>query len=326
MRRLSRALCAGVVGWVLAGLHAPPAFAELLRDRVVEHGGLARTFDLYVPAMRSGERPLVILLHGHGADADVMTGANGRKAPYRQWFAIADREGLLLAIPDGSVGPDGRRGWNDCRGDLPSNPHADDVGFILAMIEWIAGRHALDRRRIHVMGTSNGGHMALRLALEVPERFASVAAVAASMPANNQCRVSEAPVAVAFMNGTRDRFNRYAGGVAIGRSRQSGRGGIVLSTGASADWWRRHNGCSGPPRVFEYPDLELGDRSRVRRLTYSVDCPDAPVVLFEVQGGGHTEPSRAQRYARPWQWLVGPQNHDIEMAEEIWSFFRDLRR
>jgi len=50
------------------------------------------------------------------------------------------------------------------------------------------------------------------------------------------------------------------------------------------------------------------------------------VVLYEVRGGGHTEPGLRERYGRLYRLIVGPQNHDTEMAEEVWRFFNHHQR
>ncbi|WP_455210698.1 hypothetical protein [Kaarinaea lacus] len=43
-----------------------------------------------------------------------------------------------MAVPNGVVGPDDMRGWNDCRADSTTNPKTDDVRFALAMLDYIA--------------------------------------------------------------------------------------------------------------------------------------------------------------------------------------------
>ena len=90
--------------------------AELVKDQVLSIDGIERTYDMYTPTKNiSGDRPLVLLLHGHFGNADVMTGENNKPAPYKVWLTIAEREGWYVAIPDGAIGPDKHQGWNDCR-------------------------------------------------------------------------------------------------------------------------------------------------------------------------------------------------------------------
>jgi polyhydroxybutyrate depolymerase len=297
----------------------------LRKDVPLQVGGQARTYNLYVPAA-TGPRPLVILLHGHGGDAGGMTGENGKKAPYKAWLAIAAREGLLVAIPNGTIGPDKHRGWNDCRSDAPGNPTTDDVAFIKAMVEDIAHAQAIDRSRLYVTGTSNGGHMTLRLAAEMTDVLAAAAPVVASMPKQSRCQVPTRPLSIAFMNGTEDPLNPYEGGEVGKRGLGKGERGAVLSMRDSVRWWVQHNGTVPAPERFDYPDTSQRDRSTVHRELYRSGKDGTEVALYEVRGGGHTEPSLSEQYARLYRRIVGPQNYDIEMAEEIWAFFKGKRR
>lgn len=316
-----------VVAFVMFGGAPVAAAAEaaLTKGIPLRVGDVTRTYDLYADTKHAAvARPLVILLHGHGGSADAMMGGNGKKAPFKSWLAIAKRESLVVAVPDGTIGPDGERGWNDCRGDAPGNPRVDDVGFINAMIEHIARTHAIDRTRVYVTGISNGGHMTLRLAAEMTDAFAAAGVVAASMPRRSHCGTPSRALSIAFMNGTADPLSPYAGGsVGWGGGAQRG---TVMSTHESVQWWVRHNATASPPARYDYPDRLRGDGSTVHRTVYAGGKDGTAVALFEVRGGGHAAPSAGERHARPYQRIVGPQNGDIEMAEQIWAFFKDKRR
>ena len=64
-----------------------------------EHDGMTRTFRLYVPIGHAGPKPLVIVLHGGGG------AGGGMEWLTRQGFnRIADREGIVVAYPDGQGG------------------------------------------------------------------------------------------------------------------------------------------------------------------------------------------------------------------------------
>ena len=304
---------------------ATAADAALTKGIALRVGDITRAYDLHVPTTRAAvARPLVILLHGHGGSADAMLGGNRKKAPFKPWRAIANREGLVVAVPDGTIGPDGERGWNDCRSDAPGNPRVDDVAFIKAMIDHIAHTHTIDRARVYVAGISNGGHMTLRLAAEMTDAFAAAGVVAASMPRRSHCRAPSRALAIAFMNGTADPLSPYGGGsVGWGGGAQRG---TVMSTEESVRWWVQHNAADSRPTRHDYPDRLRGDGSTVHRTVYAGDKDGAEVALFEVRGGGHAAPSVSERYARPYRRIVGPQNGDIESAEEMWAFFKDKRR
>ena len=78
--------------------------------------------------------------------------------------------------------------------------------------------------------------------------------------------------------------------------------------------------------IFKFPDVDSTDKSTVTRYIYPNGKDNTEVMLYQVQGGGHTEPSRSEHYRRLYKWIVGPQNYDIEMADEVWAFFKDKIR
>ena len=286
--------------------------------------GMERFCDVYIPAgAATNPRPLVFLLHGHGGSAGQLTGQSGNVAPHRVWLEIADREKLIVAIPHGSLSPDGNMGWNDCRADAQSNPKTDDVKFFSELIQTLAKSHAVDHCRIFASGISNGGNMALRLALELSDHIAAVAVVASAMPNVNECSTPAHPVSVLFMNGTADPVLPYAGGEV---AKAWGKRGSVISTDASVHYWIRHNQTKTEPEVKRFPQRGKGDRGSVTRYLYSGGKGGTEVVLYKTEGGGHIEPSIREQYSGPFENVIGAQNSDIEMADEMWGFFKEKQK
>lgn len=287
------------------------------RDLQLVHEGVSRSYHLYVPGdANPALRSVVLLLHGHGGSADQIIGEKGRKSPYKMWFPIADRERLILIIPNGLVSSDGKQGWNDAR-NLPTNPSSDDVAFLHNLIEQVAKSYSIDQQKIYAMGTSNGGHMVLRLAAEAAETYAAVAAVAAANPAHGFSRAPSQPISILLMNGTKDKYVPYDGGMMI-----AGRG-EVQSTEESISYWVGKNDCDQSPMVKRFRDRVRRDRSTVSTKSYANRSTNTEVKLYQIEGGGHTEPSIKQPYRRLFLALVGAQNRDIEMADEVWRFFKD---
>lgn len=108
----------------------------------------------------------------------------------------------------------------------------------------------------------------------------------------------------------------------IGKKAKRGRG-VALSSKETIDWWVKQNNTNTKPIVTKIKNTMRRDRSRVTKSVHSSsDKEGAPVVLYKIKDGGHTEPSYKQRYSRIYKIIVGNQNGDIEMAEEIWSFFK----
>jgi polyhydroxybutyrate depolymerase len=174
----------------------PVASSETLNQTIM-HDGKERTFRLIVPST-SGEEalPLVIGLHyypGSGRGFENLTG----------FSALAEREGFLIAYPDG---------LNDAFNALMCCGGEDDVGFIRAMIDKIASEHKVDRRRIYATGISNGGDMTFRLAAELPGVFAAIAPVSGGMTGDwiekKTGNLPTEPVSLLTFIGERDRYAR----------------------------------------------------------------------------------------------------------------------
>lgn len=308
---------------IVISLFAPKAAcAGLLKDQDFISNGNKRTYDLYLPSKISSKpSPMVLLLHGHFGDADIMTGQKRRKAPYKIWLSIAEREGWIVIIPDGEFGSDNHRGWNDCRKNAKTNPESDDVVFLNLLVNNIAKKYPVDKNRIYAHGTSNGGNMAYRLAQESGNKYRAIAAISASMPEQNECIHSKHPVSVLIMNGTDDPILPYDGGNVGRRKSQQDVRGSVLSVAATVNYWLTINDITSKPVTKDYPDINRNDKSTVHTKQYLNTENNTEVILFEIRGGGHTEPSLSEHHGKLYTFIVGRQNKDIEMVEEVWKFF-----
>lgn len=270
------------------------------------------TYNLSDPA--PGPRAVVLLFHGHGGSAKDVVADNGR-TPSSKWLEIAGREGLVLVIPNGVEGSDRKRGWNDCRADAETNPESDDVAFVERILNEIALEVQIDKGAVFAAGLSNGGHFSLRLAIERPDLVAGVGAVAAAMPMVGECAEPTEPVAVLLMNGTDDPILPFYGGqMAFNRGR-------VLGSAESIAVWADLAEVEPDAVLTRFADVDGNDGSTVIRADHH---GDVPVTLYTIEGGGHTEPSLTERHRRVWTRVVGPQNNDIEMAEQIWSFWQGI--
>jgi len=288
----------------------PAPVTGALTDGALEVDGRSRTFHVYRPERLSPSPALVFVLH-----ASVGDGLQARASFHHAFEPIADREGFLVAYPDGY-----ERHWNGCRAAAPyaaNVENVDDVAFLAALVERFATEYGVDRSRVFATGLSNGGHMAYRLALEAPGLVAAVAPIAASLPsdANLGCEKSGAPVAVLVVNGSGDPMNPDAGGEAALFGLFASRGD-VLSSEATVGYFAGLAGHRGPPSVHAYPDRVPDDESTAE-LRLFTDGGGPPVGWLHVENGGHNVPHPRGRFPR----FLGPTNADIDAAEEIWRFF-----
>lgn len=160
--------------------------------------------------------------------------------------------------------------------------------------------------------------MALRIAIERPALMRAVAAIVAAMPAHSSCEEPKVSVPVLLMNGTHDPLVPcQGGGVVPGH----GKRGSVLSTAASIAIWVKLAGISSPPIITRFASDGRIDRSTVVKEAYVRGDSRPVVVLYRIEGGGHTEPSRSEIHSRIVTRLLGPQSHATEMADEVWNFF-----
>src|ERR1043165_7405809 len=132
-----------------------------------------RAYIVHVPP-GAGARPmsLVINLHGGGGNA-------GNEAGYSGMDRVADREHFVVVYPDGTGRLKRMLVWN--AGTCCGNSTADDVGFIRAVVDNVAKRMPIDRRRVFATGMSNGAMMSYRLAAEASDLVAAIAPVAGAM-------------------------------------------------------------------------------------------------------------------------------------------------
>lgn len=293
----------------------PEILEGLLKGQVITVDGVDRGFHLYKPP-NPFNAPVVLLFHGHGGNKDDLLGLSGKRAPYKKWLEIAYQENIILIVPDGLKGSDNLRGWNDCRNDAASNPTVDDVQFVRSVLDYVKALYFTNDAKVYAMGTSNGGHFVIRLAYEIPDRITAFAAIVASNPVNSKCTNTTTPVSALFMNGTEDPILPYNGG------EMASNRGVVYSTDIATAYWYNRNGTDTNPIVTNFQDSNTDDKCTATRYLYPNGQNGTEVALYRINNGGHAEPSKEERYRAFYLLAVGNQNSDIEMADEVWSFFK----
>lgn len=164
-----------------------------------------RPFDVLVPKDASPETPLplVVLLHGYAASA----WAQSVVAPFQD---VVDDKQFVLARPNGTVNSLGKRFWNgsDYCCDFDQT-NVDDVSFLRAVIDDVRSKRAVGK--VFVVGHSNGGFMALRMACEASEAIDGVVSLAGSTwSMDGRCEGGRV-VPVLLVHGTKDETILYEG-------------------------------------------------------------------------------------------------------------------
>lgn len=146
------ALLGAILSLTLAGeAHAFDKIAIPAKDGVVLTGWLARP-------SAAGPAPVVIGLHGCAGLYNRQGEIGAREADWSRRFTAAGYTTLLLD----SFGPRGIRSL--CNDRERALTPADRAGDVFSAVDWVVGQGFADRKRISVIGWSNGGSTALRVA------------------------------------------------------------------------------------------------------------------------------------------------------------------
>jgi polyhydroxybutyrate depolymerase len=308
------ALC--IIGFSLIGTPSYSSAAEAIKEKITVNG-VEREYYFYKPAKSfPGSRPLLFVLHGGTGSADQML----YKSKSGELTRLAEKEGFLVVYPNGTPDEPGskKHHWNDGR-DLTRwrsfNIKSDDLLFFEAMIDLLIRREGADPKRVYAVGISNGGMMSLRLALDLPSRFAAVCSIAANLPVNLKDRQVSTPVSILIMNGTDDKLMPYKGGYIIGQKDM----GQVISAPETVLFWAKANGCQQEPATTLLPDVQPDDGTKVTRFNYPNCLKGTEVVFYSMEKGGHTWPNGEQYLP---ERVIGKVSRDLDANQTLWDFFK----
>jgi polyhydroxybutyrate depolymerase len=262
-----------------------------------------RTYEIHLPNGQSPKDPaaLVIVLHGGGgnaANAERMSGMSAK----------SDREGFVAVYPNGTAGRPGGQlltwnAWRCCGPALDRN--VDDVAFIRSVVDDVAKRYPIDRKRIYAAGLSNGGMMSYRLGCEAGDLFAAIAPVAGAL--NSYDCTTGPKVSVIAFHGTADKHVLFDGGHPQTSFDSHNR--ADNSVAFAMQTWRKRNACEGTD-----PGEKKGSI-----IHHAWKCAGGTAVeLYAVEGGGHAWPGgqKGIRFGN-----VDTPTTEISATDLMWDFF-----
>ncbi len=273
-----------------------------LRTLTVE--GRPRSYLLYVPPSAAGGRPpVVIAFHGAGTNAEAMRAFCGLDEK-------ASENGFVLVYPSGTGRRDDLLTWNagNCCG-YAERQRVDDVAYVNALMDDLATVVAYDENRVFAAGMSNGAMMCYRLAAELSQRIAAIAAVAGPMAIDPVA--PSRPVPIIHFHGSEDEFAPLAGGIGLKSLYRASK----FSVDSTIRAWVNVNGCPPRPQVTQLADL-AGDGTTVTVSRFAPGRNHSEVLLYLIAGMGHTWPGR-----QPTLNYLGPWTQNIIANDLIWEFF-----
>jgi len=226
------------------------------------YGG-EREPDVYLPTDHNLAEswPMVLLLHGYTANSLWIEN-------YLGVGARVDQYGYVAVVPNGTADQQGAQFWNAssaCCDFYGSN--VDDVGYLRNLIEDAVVRFGVDPERVYILGHSNGGFMAYRMACDASDVVAGIVSISGltqNSPA--RCTAGE-PVNVLHVHGTADTTIPFAGNATTP--------GAIETTRR----WRARNGCAESTTSGTDRDVVANIAGAETAVSRSQAC----------QGGGNVE-------------------------------------
>jgi len=270
-------------------------------SRELKIGDMFRSYSVHIPPSYDPGRPtpVVLVLHSAMMNGNLMARFCGLSEK-------ADRSGFVVVYANGTGSTPLFLYWDagGVRGRV-----SDDVGYVARLLDDLATVVNVDPRRVFAAGMSNGAMMCYRLAAELSDRIAAIAAIAGTM-AIEDCRPRR-PVPVIHFHGTRDGLVLYGG-----PDERIPKNLKFLSVDDTIRAWVRLDGCPEPPVLEALPDLAR-EGTTVRKKSYGPGKDGAEVVLYTIEGGGHTWPGREPRVN-----FLGKSTRDISANDLMWEFFQ----
>jgi polyhydroxybutyrate depolymerase len=259
-----------------------------------------RSYRLHVGATVDGSRPapLIIAIHGYSGDAEGVES-------YLSLDPIADAQGLILAYPEGTKDPRGNRFF--AATDACCNffgAKVDDDAFIMDVIHDVEKTTTIDPKRVFVVGISNGGFMAQRLACDHADVIAAAVSIAGALYKDTSlCKPSQ-PVAFLEIHADGDPVVPYAGGQLAPTALPIP--ALVPSSEASVAFWARTDKCPAtgdPGKSLDFADGVAGAETQVERFE---PCADGTAVeLWTIHANDHLVDLSASAPNNIWWFMAG---------------------
>jgi polyhydroxybutyrate depolymerase len=278
------------------------ALAQQQKDEQITVDGIQRKFVTYIPSLTNstGKLPIIISLHGRFGRGEQMM-------HFADFRPLAEKEKFIVVCPDGID-----RSW-DSGGPTPAERKGiNDVKFIDQLITYIINTYNGDAKRVYVTGMSNGGFMSSRLACELNNRIAAIAAVGAAMGKGMPYQPNK-PIPVMYIQGTTDPLVPFTGGTMTKGARYG-----IYGHEEVLKLWAATDNCNPNPVITDLPD-NANDGTSIIKEEYTNKATGVKVIGYTITNGGHTWPDGTQYLPKH---IIGGVSHNLDACEVIWDFFK----
>ena len=236
----------------------------------IDSNGDDRSFLINLPSDTNDPVPLVFILHGLGE-----TGA--------LWYGVASyiaSQGIVTVRPEsGTFLNNSGTGYVKLWNAILDSTRYDDVQFISDIIDYMLMNYDfIDYSKIYVLGYSNGGYMAYRLACDLSYRITAFSSVAGNMFLDDEfdCIDQSRDIPIFHVHGTEDPINSYYPG---------GNGVDIiddqyLTIVESIEFWSNYH-------QYDISEVDTILSNVSVKYTYTNDAVTSSFEHIKVIGGGH---------------------------------------
>ena len=169
------------------------------------NGMQPRTYYLRIPAQYSAATsvPLLLALHSRTMSAKTILTDS-------QILSSAESLNFIVAGLNGAV-HESASSWNAGKCCTNATTYEEnDLLFASTVIDFVTSKYSIDKSRVWVMGHSNGGMMAYRLACDLSEKVTAIAVVTGAL-VDDSCTPTK-PVSTLHLHGNLDPTVPFHGG------------------------------------------------------------------------------------------------------------------
>ena len=258
----------------------------------IDHLGRGDRTVLVMPAeFVDGRTPLIVSLHGYGADS-------AYHSLYVPLHERVNSDGFALLLPNGAPDGEGNRSWNPTDGTFTEKTgktdkaSQDDVAYLTELVS--EARKLRDFGPVYFFGYSNGGFMAYHMACKGLPGLRAVASLSGTSYVDDSTCDGAPPVSVLHIHGTEDSVILFNGDETEPDSDSNDERAFYAGARDMVTRWSQRAGCNWPEDPDPYTTLDLdnyvpGPETKAFRL--DSNCADGITIELWISEGSHHAPS-----------------------------------
>ena len=200
-----------------------------------------------------GRTPLIVSLHGYGADS-------AYHLAYVPLHERVNTDGFALLLPNGAPDDEGNRSWNPTDGtftEKTGKASEDDVAYLTELVA--EARKLRDFGPVYFFGYSNGGFMSYHMACRGLPGLRAVASLSGTSYVEDSTCDGAPPVSVLHIHGTEDGVILFDGDESEPGPKSKGQRAFYASAHDMVTRWSQRAGCDWPENPQPYATLDLDE-------------------------------------------------------------------